>query len=116
MFEAVRLVTRWRTRKAVISANGLHFGVSNAGDAIVCDSGFRVSDMFLAGCLHCASVRVLEWALEGRTMAGVVGGVECSDGEGPCAYNVTVRLCVVLMQTRVWCLRAVWQHCASVCV
>ncbi len=49
-------------------------------------------------------------------MAGVVGGVECSDGEEQCACSAAVWLCVTLMQTRVWCLCAVGRHCASACV
>jgi hypothetical protein len=49
-------------------------------------------------------------------VAGVVGGVECSDRENRGMYNAAVWLCVMLMQTRVWYLCAVGQHCASVCV
>jgi hypothetical protein len=91
---------------------------SNTGKAIVCDAQAAscVSDMFRAGWRHCASGGMWEWALGGRTVAGVVGGVECSDGEELGAYSAAVWLCVTLMQTCVWCLRAAGLHCASACV
>ncbi len=78
----------------VISADGIHCSVANAVRVLVGDSGSCVSDMFLAVWLHCASGRMWEWALGGRTVAGVVGGVECSDGEEHCMYNAAVRLWV----------------------
>jgi hypothetical protein len=80
---------------AVISGDSIRFSVSNVGNAIVCD-GSSVSNVFHAGWLHCASVRVLERVHRGCEVAGIVGGVECSDGEGQCAYNVTVWLCVAV--------------------
>ncbi len=49
-------------------------------------------------------------------MAGIVGGVECSDRENRGIHNAVVWLCVVLIQTRVWCLCAVGLHCASGCM
>jgi hypothetical protein len=50
--------------------------------AAVCDD-----DALRAGWQHCTPSSVLEWALGGRTVAGVVCGFECSDGEGLCAYD-----------------------------
>ncbi len=47
-------------------------------------------------------------------MAGVVGGVECSDGDEGGVENAAVWLCATLLRTCVWCLRAVWQHRTSV--
>jgi hypothetical protein len=67
----------------------------------------------LAGWQNCASSRVCERTLGGRSVAGVVGGVECGDGENRGLYNAAVWLCVMLMQTPVCCSLAVWLHCAS---
>jgi hypothetical protein len=36
---------------------------------------------------YCASVGMREWARGRRTVAGVVGGVECGDGEEQCAHG-----------------------------
>jgi hypothetical protein len=46
-------------------------------------------------------------------VAGVVGGVECSDGEEQGMCSVGVWLCVMLTQTRVCCLRTERINCAS---
>jgi hypothetical protein len=42
---------------------------------------------------HCASVCVLGRTVGGRTVAGVVGGVECSDGEERGVCHASVWLC-----------------------